>query len=206
MKLTVAPLTEETWPDLEAVFAGRGCSFARSCWCMEYRYSGRRPDLGRGEDRAKANRLALKNLVANGSAPGLIGYHGETPVGWVSLAPRDEFGRLKRSAVMKSIDDKPVWSVICFVVPSEYRGQGVAQALLKAAVVYAKKRGATLIEGYPIDKPTRSSDGFMWFGAKSMFDKAGFEEVARHKAQRPIMRLKTTCGRTPRKRLTTASS
>ena len=191
MKLTVAPLNQARWADLETVFAGKGCSFARACWCMEYRYSGKRPELTPGQTRADANRLALKDLVEDGSIPGLIGYRGKTPIGWVSLAPREEYGRLKRSSVMKAVDEQPVWSVICFVVPSEYRGQGVAQALLKAAVAYAKKKGAKIVEAYPIDKPTRSSDGFMWFGAKSMYDKVGFEEVARHKPQRPIVRLKT---------------
>jgi hypothetical protein len=33
MKLTVAPLAGR-WPDLEALFNARGCSVARSCWCM----------------------------------------------------------------------------------------------------------------------------------------------------------------------------
>lgn len=191
MKLTVAPLTPERWSDLESIFSGKGCSFARACWCMECRYDTTRPDLGKGTARAKANRFAMKDLVNDGRIPGLIGYCGKTPVGWISIAPREEYGRLKRSSAMKSVDDKPVWSVVCFVVPSEYRGQGVAQALLEAAVTYAKRHGAELVEGYPIDKPTRSNDGFMWVGAKSMYDEAGFEEVARHKPQRPIMRIKT---------------
>jgi ribosomal protein S18 acetylase RimI-like enzyme len=91
---------------------------------------------------------------------------------------------------MKAVDEQPVWSVVCFVVPSEHRGQGVAEALLKAAVVHAKKNGARMVEAYPIDKPSRSNDSFMWFGAKSMYDKAGFQEVARRKPQRPIVRLK----------------
>jgi ribosomal protein S18 acetylase RimI-like enzyme len=190
MKLTFAPLNANRWPDLETVFAGKGCSFARTCWCMEYRFSGKRPELEPGQARASANRLALKALVEGGGTPGLIGYRGKTPVGWVSLAPREEYGRLKRSSVMKAVDEQPVWSVICFVVPSDYRGQGVAEALLKAAVTYAKRRGARIVEAYPIDKSTRSSDSFMWFGAKSMYDKAGFTEVARRKPQRPIVRLK----------------
>ena len=70
---------------------------------------------------------------------------------------------------MKAVDEQPVWSVICFVVPAEYRGQGVAQALLRGAVAYAKEQGATLVEAYPVDKPTRSNDDYMWFGAKSMY-------------------------------------
>ncbi len=138
----------------------------------------------------EANKARLKALVDAGSPPGLIGYRGKVPVGWVSLGPRQEYAKLARSPVMKPVDDKPVWSVVCFVVPSEYRGQGVAQALLEGAVAYAGKRGATLVEAYPVDRSSRSHDDAMWFGAKSMYDRAGFSEVARRKPQRPVVRLK----------------
>ncbi len=190
MKLTVLPLTPERWPDLGTIFNARGCSVARGCWCMYYRRSGSRGPLPSGTTHAQANRAELKALVDAGKPPGLIGYRGEVPVGWVSLGPRDEYTKLKRSPVMKAVDDRPVWSVICFVVPSEHRGQGVAKALLHAAVAYARKQGATLLEAYPVDKPGRSKDDYMWFGAKSMYDGAGFKEVARRKPQRPVVRLK----------------
>jgi ribosomal protein S18 acetylase RimI-like enzyme len=192
MKLTVAPLTPDRWSDLEALFNAKGCSVARGCWCMAYRLSGSPEPLPRGVTRSQANRAGLKALVDAGKSPGLIGYRGKVPVGWVSIGPREEYARLKRSPVMKAVDEQPVWSVICFVVPAKYRGQGVAQALLKAAVAYAKKQGAMLVEGYPVDRPTRSNDEYMWFGAKSMYDNAGFKEVARRKPQRPIVRLKPT--------------
>jgi len=74
--------------------------------------------------------------------------------------------------------------------PAAYRGQGVARALLRAAVAYARQQGATLVEAYPVDKPARSADDTMWFGAKVMYDKAGFKEVARRKPHRPIVRVK----------------
>jgi ribosomal protein S18 acetylase RimI-like enzyme len=137
-----------------------------------------------------ANHASLKAMVNAGKVQGLIAYHGNVPVGWVSLAPRDELAKLKRSPVMKPIDDKPVWSVICFVVPSAFRGQGVARALLHGAIDYARRCGASLVEAYPIDKAVRSSDAAMWFGAKSMYDRAGFMEVARRKPARPVVRLK----------------
>jgi ribosomal protein S18 acetylase RimI-like enzyme len=190
MRLIVAPLTPDRWTDLEAIFGAKGCSVARSCWCMAYRLSGSRGPLPLGVTRAQANRAALRALVDAGHPPGLIGYRGNVPVGWVSIGPREEYARLKRSSVMKPVDEQPVWSVICFVVPAEHRGQGVARALLNGAVAYAKKNGATLIEAYPVDKPTRSNDDSMWFGAKSMYDKAGFKEVARRKPHRPIVRVK----------------
>ena len=190
MKLTVLPVTADRWPDLEAVFTARGCSVARGCWCMAYRRSGAQKPLPRGTSRAEANRADIKALVDADKSPGLIAYHDKVPIGWVSLAPRDEFARLKRSAVMKPVDDKPVWSIICFVVPSAHRGQGVAHALLRGAIANARKHGATLIEAYPVDKASRSSDDAMWFGAKSMYDRAGFKEVARRKPTRPVVRLR----------------
>jgi GNAT superfamily N-acetyltransferase len=190
VKLTVQPLTPDRWPDLEAIFTAKGCSVARGCWCMYYRHSGKAPQLPAHATRAAANKAELKALVNAGPPPGLIGYRGKVPVGWVSIGPREEYARLARSPVMKPIDDQPVWSVICFVVPSEHRGQGVAQALLAGAIAYARQNGAKLIEAYPVDRPGRSSDDFMWFGAKSMYDKMGFFEVARRKPQRPMVRLK----------------
>lgn len=190
MKLIVLPLTPDRWPDLEAVFTARGCSVARCCWCMAYRRSRGGKVLPPGTSRAKTNRADLKALVDAGKSPGLIAYHRKVPVGWVSLAPRGEFARLKRSPVMKPVDDKAVWSVICFVVPSAHRGQGVAHGLLRGAIAYARGHGATLIEAYPVDRQGRSRDDAMWFGAKSMYDRAGFEEVARRKPTRPVVRLK----------------
>jgi ribosomal protein S18 acetylase RimI-like enzyme len=189
MKLTLHPLTPERWPDLEALFNAKGCSVARGCWCMYYRRSGQRGPLPKGTTHAQANRAELKALAGSGESPGLIGYRGKVPVGWVSLGPREDYAKLRRSPVMKAVDELPVWSIICFVVPSQYRGQGVARALLAGAIAYARKRGVALLEAYPVDKPRRSNDDSMWFGAKSMYDAAGFIEVARRKPHRPIVRI-----------------
>jgi GNAT superfamily N-acetyltransferase len=93
---------------------------------------------------------------------------------------------------MKPVDEQAVWSVVCFVVPSEHRRQGVANALLAGAVEYARKRGVSLLEAYPIDKPDRIADDSLWFGTKSMYDAAGFEEVARRRPARPVVRLRLT--------------
>jgi len=190
MRIVVRPLTLERWPDLEAVFNARGCSVARGCWCMFYRHSGAPAAPAPGQTRASRRREELRALTAAGDPPpGLIGYAGRTPVGWVSLGPREDFARLERSVVMKPVDDSRVWSIICFVVPSEYRGQGVAQALLDGAIRYAKRRGVRLLEAYPVDKTGRAADDSMWFGAKRMYDAAGFAEVARRRPTRPVVRL-----------------
>jgi ribosomal protein S18 acetylase RimI-like enzyme len=186
--IAVKPLTAARWSDLETIFNAKGCAVARGCWCMFYRRTGEGPPLASGQSRRAANRAELKALVDAGSTPGLIGYRGGQPVGWVSLGPREDYAKLARSPVMKPVDAKPVWSIICFVVPAEYRGQGIAKALLDGAIAYAKRRGATLLEAYPVEQRGRSRDDAMWFGAKSMYDRAGFVEVARRKPERPVVR------------------
>lgn len=189
MKLGVKPLTNERWGDLEAIFKARGCSVARGCWCMFYRVSGEAP-VPRGMTRVQANRAALKALAGADPPAGLIGYDGDTPVGWISLGPREDYRKLERSPVMKAVDEARVWSIVCFVVPAEHRRKGVARALLRGAIAYARKRRVKILEAYPVDRKGKSHDDSLWFGTQSMFDDAGFVEVARRRPQRPVMRRK----------------
>jgi GNAT superfamily N-acetyltransferase len=183
MKLDVHPLTNDRWEDLVELFNRPGASIVRGCWCMYYRKSGQS-----GVGPGAANKRALRSLVDSGGVPGLIGYEEGRPVGWISLGPREEYEKLRRSPVMKSVDDKPVWSIVCFFVDKQARGRGVSEALLKGAIDYARSQGATLLEAYPVDKDAPSHPDFMFFGAKTMYDRAGFKEVARRKETRPVVR------------------
>lgn len=187
--LTARPLTPERFSDLEALFAGKGCSFARGCWCMFYREVGKQA-LPAGVRLADFRKASLRRLAGGDPPPGLIGYRGDgRPVGWIALGPRESFPKLQRSPVMRPVDDRPAWSVVCFVVPSEHRGQRVATALLQHAISHARDKGARILEAYPVDKQQRSQDQWLWHGAKSMFDRVGFREVARRKPERPVVRL-----------------
>ena len=196
--IEIHPLTPGRWADLEKVFEARGCSVARGCWCLFYRETGDFIVPGM-KAAAQARKAKLRSLAEAGPPPGLLAYRDGEPVGWVTLGPRGDFKRLARSRAMKAVDDRPVWSIVCFVVPTAHRGQGVASALLAGAVAFAKSQGATLLEAYPKDPAGRLADDSMWFGAKSMYDKAGFEEVARHTPGRPVMRKALARRGAPRK-------
>ena len=187
----VHPLTPARWADLETIFEARGCSVARGCWCMYYRVSGKETGFTRPGDAQRArSKAALQAMAGSDPPPGLVGYRDGVPVGWISLGPRADYAKLARSSTMKTVDDRPVWSVVCFVVPSEYRRQGVARELLAGAVRWARERGVTLLEAYPVDKAHPSASDAPWFGSKTLFDQAGFAEVARRKPARPIVRLR----------------
>lgn len=189
MGFTIHPLTPARWPDLETLFLAKGCSVARGCWCMYYRESGRQA-VPEGSTLQALRKERLHALAAAEPPAGLLAYEGDTPVGWVTLGPREAYAKLARSPVMKPVDGEPVWSIVCFVVPPAHRHRGVARALLDGAVAYARQRGVRLVEAYPVDKARRGADDWLWHGAKSMYDKAGFVEVARRKPERPVVRLR----------------
>jgi hypothetical protein len=45
-----------------------------------------------------------------------------------------------------------------------------------------------MLEAYPVDKPERSHDDFMFFGSRSRYERAGFREVVRRSPTRVVMR------------------
>jgi GNAT superfamily N-acetyltransferase len=183
--LEIRPLTPERWDDLVELFGERGAY--SNCWCMWWRVSS--SDFDKGiRNKGAGNRRRIRGLVAGGRLPGLLAYRDGRPVGWVSLGPREEFGRLQRSPTLKAVDDQPVWSIVCFFMDRRERGKKVGTALLDAAIRYAAERGATIVEGYPVDPTDRHiSNADAYTGVISMFERAGFREVAR-RGTRPIMR------------------
>ena len=189
MAFEAHPVTAERWPDLVELFDR---PVARTCFCMYYRKTGEATGVG------AVNRRAMQAIVEEGTVPGLIGYDDGVPVAWVSLGPRDAYPKLRRSPVMKPVDERPVWSIVCFFVDRKARGRGLSERLLRAAVDYARSRGARLLEAYPVDALEPRDPDSMFFGAKSMYDRAGFREVARRRPTRPVVRKALRSGRTGR--------
>lgn len=135
-----------------------------------------------------ARRAMFRSIVGD-RVPGLLAYENGVPVGWVSLGPREEFGRIQRSRVTRAVDDTPVWSIVCFVIDRKHRRHGVGTALLGAAVEYARRHGAVAVEGYPVEpRRDRMPDIYAWMGLASMFEAAGFDEIARRSETRPVFR------------------
>ena len=179
------PVTPSRWNDLEDLFGERGA--CGGCWCMAWRLTTREWTEGKGA----RNRRALKRLVESGARPGILAYRGREVIGWCAVAPRCEYTALARSRVLRPVDEEPVWSISCLFVRKADRRTGLSVRLLRAAVDFAGKRGARIVEGYPIE-PTmeRTPDPFVWTGVPSAFRRAGFTEVARRSRNRPIMRVR----------------
>jgi GNAT superfamily N-acetyltransferase len=177
------PVTPRRWYDLETLFGEKGA--CGGCWCMWWRLKRAQFNKQKGE----GNRKAMKRIVESGEIPGILAYSNGQPIGWCSVAPRERFILLENSRILKRVDDKPVWSVVCFFVVKTFRRKGVTVKLLKAALEFARKKGAKILEGYPVEpKKGKMPDVFAYHGLASAFRRAGFKEVLRRSETMPIMR------------------
>lgn len=181
-KLTFKPVTKATWKDLEALFEGKGGP--SYCWCMPFREMDVKRQTSTNADRKRG----LKAFVDKRTPIGLVGYLKGEPSAWVSVGPRDRFMPKLTDDYDAEAGEPHVWSVTCFFVRRDLRGQGLTQQMLDAALAFAKKRGADLLEGYPVaaTSPSYRFMGFLPLFRGRKFRAAGKAGRRRHVMRRPL--------------------
>ncbi len=188
-ELEVRPLTPELWDDFAELFGRNGACFG--CWCSYWRLPRKEFDRARGDEA----RELMRERVEAGPPPGLIAYQDGKAVGWLQTGPRADTPqwnsprRLSAPLPDAPAEDAGVWGATCFFVKAGYRRQGVTTALVAAAVEQARASGARILEACPMDSERRRDVTTMYVGSAGTFRRAGFTEVARRKADRPLMRL-----------------
>ena len=177
--LRFRPVTSDRLSDLKHFSIEHG-KFSY-CSCMRWRMTS-----SEFRNSSKSERIeALNNEVRSGKAAGILAYHDDRPIGWCSIAPRSSYAALERYRALPPIDNKPVWSIVCFFIESQYRRQGMTLGLLNAAVEYAASEGAAIVEGYPVE-PTAPS--YTYMGSRNTFLRAGFTNVTPLGQKRGVMR------------------
>jgi hypothetical protein len=179
LRLAFHPVTPERLPGLARFLEMHG-KF-RYCACMRWRMRSSQFCRSTKEDRADA----LQGLARERTPIGVLAYLDQEPVGWCSVAPRETYAALERYRALPRIDERPVWSVVCFFVSSRIRRTGATLGLLKAAVDYAGSQKAQIIEGYPVEPGSRL---YTYMGSPSTFRAAGFQDVTPRGQSRRVMR------------------
>jgi GNAT superfamily N-acetyltransferase len=175
--LTFKPVTKARWRDFEALFSHKGAP--SYCWCMAWRTT---PEEAK-EHSGKARKPMMERRIKAGTTVGLVGYLAGEPVAWVSIAPRETYRELGGPA---AADGEKIWSLACMYIHRPLRKQGYGLALIEAASAYARKRGGTVIEAYPVDP---DSPSYRHMGFVPAFKKLGFKPVGMAGSRRHVMRL-----------------
>ena len=195
--MTIVPANRATWDDLRSVFGSRG--EASKCQCQRYK-------LARGEAFKKfpveerAHRLRAQTGCGHPESrttSGLVAYLEDEPVGWCAVEPRTAYPGLLRVYRVpwegrdEDREDDTVWAVTCLLVRAGYRRRGISYALARAAVDFARGRGARALEGYPmLTEPGKEITwGELHVGSRSIFEAAGFAEVSHPTPRRVVMRI-----------------
>lgn len=192
--LRVVPANEASWEDLQAVLGTRG-NGAR-CQCQRYKLKPREA-FAKFPVEERALRLRTQTdcgYPESGSTSGLVAYLDDQPVGWCAVEPRSAYGGLVRNnrvpwqGRIEDKEDDTVWALTCLFTRAGFRRRGVSRALARAAVDFARERGARALEGYPMTT-TRAIDEELHVGTESVFADAGFSEVSRPTPRRAVMRI-----------------
>ena len=193
--VTIVPANEASWEDLQAVFGTRGQP--SRCYCQRFKMRGREWDAESVPVEERAERLRAQTGCGHpdsDTTSGLVAYLDGEPVGWCRVEPRSAYVRLGSTPWAGRAENKAedsVWAVTCFVTRAGFRRRGVSRALARAAVDFARERGARALEGYPIiTQPGQDITwGEVFVGSRSIFEDAGFAEVSHPTLRRGVMRI-----------------
>jgi len=132
-----------------------------------------------------ANRMAMQARIATGEMEGYLAFAGDEVVGWMNAQP---YSKLRHACARMRVAQPPLpvaphdaAAIVCFVIPSARRRQGIAKALLAAGVADLATRGLALVDAFPWNAaPDATAATDHYHGTLSMFTAAGFAELARH--------------------------
>jgi GNAT superfamily N-acetyltransferase len=192
--LIVVPANEASWDDLQTILGTRGTG-AR-CHCQRYKLHPRE-SFGSFPVEERAHRLREQTDCGNpgsGTTSGLVAYLDGEPVGWCAVEPRTAYEGLVRNNRVpwqgreEDRTDDTVWAVTCLFTRAGYRRRGVSGHLARAAVDFARQRGARALEGYPMTTTDAIAEE-LHVGTRTTFAAAGLTEVSAPTQRRVVMRI-----------------
>lgn len=190
MEITIKPLTAELIPDYFDFFNNRaftdnppwgGCY----CICWQMTKAEEQTKLvyeveenGGGEENfMRALREIVVSQITSGALRGYLAYADGVAIGWCNANDKANFpvesangARLHAPAEMREK------AVVCFEIAPEYRGKGIATALLCRVAEDAAAEGYIAVEGFPQAHGERNEWDFS--GPVRLYEKAGFIKVS----------------------------
>jgi GNAT superfamily N-acetyltransferase len=192
--ISIVPANEASWDDLQAIFGTRGQGYR--CQCQRYKLRPRESFYNFPvEERAYRLRQQTDcGHPGSDTTSGLVAYLDGEPVGWCAVEPRTAYEGLLRVFRVpwegrdEDRTDDGVWAVTCLFTRAGFRKRGVSRALARAAVGFARERGARALEAYPMTTKNVIAEE-LHVGTEATFADAGLIEVSRPTPRRVVMRI-----------------
>lgn len=180
MDYSIRPLTPDSANSFADYLSGLDFGHAphwASCFCRFY-YTDCSSEVWQGRT-GEENRAEAIETIGAGTMTGYLAFDGDKCIGWCNASDVARFLRLEHDFDHLT-KGKKVGCTICYVIHPQYRGQGVARALLHRAVDDFRAEGFDAVLALPVEADAGS--GKRYRGTLSMYRELGFQEVARHDA------------------------
>jgi GNAT superfamily N-acetyltransferase len=186
-KIIIKPLTSESTADYLDFFDNRAFTDGNPngpCYCTSPNQDEASIQQMVSEFKTFGVKETIRKyaveMLNNNRIHGYLAYDGNLSVGWCNAADIDSYAGFVPDFARKNTCGKTV-SIVCFEIAPEYRGMGIASALIDRVCSDAKSKGYAAVEGYA--KATDKRDDFDYQGPVRLYQKAGFAEVARDNGQ-----------------------
>ena len=209
MNITTEKLSRTNMADFFDFFDNRafsdGSPFA-PCYCNAFYLTaeevrdgiGKRSEmLGGGlEGFTLALKESAKELIEKRIMQGYLAYVDGIAIGWCNANDRQNYVRAGSFIPYEKRDEDyyisngehgKIKSLVCFEIAPEYRGKGIARALMHRVCDDAENDGYEFVEVYP--QITEKYSTLDFTGPIEMYENCGFKEIDRH-GKTVIMRKK----------------
>jgi GNAT superfamily N-acetyltransferase len=196
MNIEIRKLTPDLAEDYFDFFENRAFTddSPYRCYCQVYQMTEEQEkEAYDGVDRADMGRVCRKiadEQIASGILRGYLAYVDGVAIGWCNANDRANYPVGSRAGELYYAPaEKCEKAVICFLIAPEFRGKGVATALLTRVEADAKTEGYIAVFGFPVVRTER----YEWDnpGPIRLYEKAGFVKAA-EQAGRVVMRKELT--------------
>lgn len=194
MNITIKPLTPELSADYFDFFENRAFTddSPYRCYCQVYQMTKEQAKasyenmIAKGLDPGHASREEAERQIADGVLRGYLAYVDGKSIGWCNANDRANYpAEQMNGEPFHAPAEKREKALVCFEIAPEYRGKGVATALLNRFITDAQAEGYQAVVSFP----DLRSERYEWDcrGPVRLYEKAGFVKSA-EQGDRVIMR------------------
>jgi len=190
MNIEIRKLTPELTDDFLDFFDNRAFtdnSPEGPCYCTRFQMTREQekaeslqagsPRIG-SEEFVRMLREVAARQIESGVLQGYLAFVDGVSIGWCNANDRANFpAQSGNGARLYAPAEKREKVVTCFEIAPEFRGKGVATALLRRVIDDAKAEGYTAVEACPYQRRKRYEWDFQ--GPVRLYEKAGFTVLAK---------------------------